>query len=170
MTHFNATSIATPGSEMLMHKNPNRRKIFGDSAKKGMVHSTMFQTQRNIQGHNGVNWSRNNIRHGKIQTSCHYNSSLNSCRYNSGSITTVRQSNQKTAQKGSNGLTSCNRATQKVNSGRKKRKTPPQHCSSIKNKKHCHRPRDVFQKSSKKKQNIISARQTRWPHCMFSSK
>ena len=58
----------------------------------------------------------------------------------------------------------------KVLLGEKKIKTPPQQRSSIKNKKHCHRPRDVFQKSSKKKQKIISARQTRWPHCMLSSK
>ena len=102
--------------------------------KKVMVHSTMFQTLPNIQGHNGVNWSRKTIRPGTIQTSCPYNPPLNSLRQDSGSSTTVRQRNQITAQKGSNGQTSCNRATQKGTSGRKKRKTPPQQISSIKNK------------------------------------
>ena len=122
-------------STRLRNDNPRKAKQKKDiwfQRKKGMVHSTMFQTLPNIQGNNGVNWSRNTIRHGTIQTSCHYNPPLNSRRQNSWSSTKVRQRNQTTAQKGSNGRTSCNRATYKGTSGRKKIKTPPQQRSIIK--------------------------------------
>ena len=151
-------------------RKSKQKKDIWFQRKKGMVHITMFKTLPNIQGHNGVNWSRKTIRHGTIQTSCHYNPPLDSCRQNSGSSTTVRKRNQTTVQKGSNGQTSCNRAPQKGTSGKKKRKTPPQQHLIIKNKQHCPRPRDVFQQSSNKKQNIISTRQTRWPHIMLGSK
>ena len=32
--HFDATPVAPPGSEILMHENPNRRETFGLNAKK----------------------------------------------------------------------------------------------------------------------------------------
>jgi len=32
--HFDATPLATPGSNMLMHEKPNRYKAWGFNAKK----------------------------------------------------------------------------------------------------------------------------------------
>ena len=48
--HFNATLIAPPGSEMLMHKNPNQRKIFGFNAKKAWYIAQCFQHYRTFKG------------------------------------------------------------------------------------------------------------------------
>ena len=70
-------------------RKPKPEKDIWFQCKKGMVHSTMFPTLPNIQGYNGINWSRKNIIHGTIQTSCHCNPSLNSLQHNPGSSTTV---------------------------------------------------------------------------------
>ena len=80
-------------------RKSKQKKDLWFQRKKVMVHSTMFQTLPNIQMRNGVNWCRKTIRHGTIQTPCHYNPPLNSCQQNSGSSTTVRQRNQTTSQK-----------------------------------------------------------------------
>ena len=66
---------------------PNKDIWF--QCKKVMVHSTMFPTLLNVQRYNGINWIRNNIKHGTIQTSCHCNPSINPCRKNPGSSTAV---------------------------------------------------------------------------------
>ena len=41
--HFDATPIAPPGSEMLMHNNPNRRRTFGFNAKNACYIAPCFQ-------------------------------------------------------------------------------------------------------------------------------
>ena len=46
--HFDATPIAPPGSEMLMHKNFKPKKDIWFQCKKDMVHRTMFPTLPNI--------------------------------------------------------------------------------------------------------------------------
>ena len=48
--HFKATPIAPPGSEMLMHKNPNRRKTFGFNAKKAWYIAPCFKHYRTFKG------------------------------------------------------------------------------------------------------------------------
>ena len=47
-------------------RKSKQKKDIWFQRKKGMVHSTMFQTLPKIQGHNVVNWCRKTIRHGKI--------------------------------------------------------------------------------------------------------
>ena len=48
--HFNATPITPPGSEMLMHKNPNRRKTFGFNAKKACYIAPCFKHYLTFKG------------------------------------------------------------------------------------------------------------------------
>ena len=48
--HFNATLIAPPGSEMLMHEKPNRRKTFGFNAKKAWYIAPCFQHYQTFKG------------------------------------------------------------------------------------------------------------------------
>ena len=47
--HFNATPIAPPGSERLMHEKPNRRKTFGFNAKKAWYIAPCFQHYRTFK-------------------------------------------------------------------------------------------------------------------------
>ena len=48
--HFYATPIAPPGSEMLMHEKPNRRKTFGFNAKKAWYIAPCFKHYRTFKG------------------------------------------------------------------------------------------------------------------------
>ena len=48
--HFNATPIAPPGSEMLMHKKPNRRSTWGFNAKEAWCLGPCFQHYRLFRG------------------------------------------------------------------------------------------------------------------------
>ena len=48
--HFNATPIAPPGSEMLMHENPNRGRTFVFNAKKAWYIAPCFQHYRKFKG------------------------------------------------------------------------------------------------------------------------
>ena len=48
--HFNATPIAPPGSEMLMHENPNRRKTFVFNAKKSWYIAPCFKHYQTFKG------------------------------------------------------------------------------------------------------------------------
>ena len=48
--HFDATPIAPPGSEMLMHEKPNRRRTFGFNAKKAWYIAPCFQHYRTFKG------------------------------------------------------------------------------------------------------------------------
>ena len=48
--HFDATPIAPPGSEMLMHKNSNQRRTFGFNAKKAWYIAPCFQHYRTFKG------------------------------------------------------------------------------------------------------------------------
>ena len=47
--HFDATPVSTPGSEMLMHENPNRRKKFGLNAKKAWYIAPCFKHYRKFK-------------------------------------------------------------------------------------------------------------------------
>ena len=47
--HFDATTIAPPGSEMLIHENPNRRRTFGFNAKKAWYIATCLQHYRTFK-------------------------------------------------------------------------------------------------------------------------
>ena len=48
--HFNATPIAPPGSEMLIHERPNRRKTFGFNEKKAWYIAPRFKHYRTFKG------------------------------------------------------------------------------------------------------------------------
>ena len=48
--HFDATPIAPPGSEMLLHEKPNRRKSWGFNAKKAWYLGPCFQHYRSFRG------------------------------------------------------------------------------------------------------------------------
>ena len=48
--HFDATPIAPPGSEMLMHKKPNRRRTFVFNAKKSWYIAPCFQHYQTFKG------------------------------------------------------------------------------------------------------------------------
>ena len=48
--HFDATPVATPGSEMLMHEKPNRRKTFGLNTKKAWSTSPCFKHYQIFKG------------------------------------------------------------------------------------------------------------------------
>ena len=48
--HFDATPIAPPGSEMLMHEKPNRRRTWGFNAKKAWYLGPCFQHYRSCRG------------------------------------------------------------------------------------------------------------------------
>ena len=48
--HFDATPIAPPGSEMLMHEKPNRRRTWGFNAKKAWYLGPCFQHYRSFRG------------------------------------------------------------------------------------------------------------------------
>ena len=48
--HFDATPIAPPGSEMLVHKKPNRRKSWGFNAKTAWYLGPCFQHYRSFRG------------------------------------------------------------------------------------------------------------------------
>ena len=48
--HFDATPIAPPGSEMLMHEKPNRRRTFGYNAKKAFYTGPCFKHYRSFKG------------------------------------------------------------------------------------------------------------------------
>ena len=48
--HFNATPIAPPGSEMLMHEKPNRRKTFGFNTKKAWYIAPCFKHYQTFKG------------------------------------------------------------------------------------------------------------------------
>ena len=47
---FNSTLITPPGSEMLMHKKPNRRKTFSFNAKKAWYIAPCLQHYRTFRG------------------------------------------------------------------------------------------------------------------------
>ena len=47
---FNATPIAPPGSEMLMHENPNRRKTFNFKEKKAWYIAPCFRHYQTFKG------------------------------------------------------------------------------------------------------------------------
>ena len=51
--HFDATPIAPPGSEMLMHQNPKQRRTFGFNAKKAWYIAPCFQHYRTFKGSSG---------------------------------------------------------------------------------------------------------------------
>ena len=48
--HFNAIPIAPPGSEMLMHEKPNRRKTLGFNAKKAWYIAPCFKHYWTFKG------------------------------------------------------------------------------------------------------------------------
>ena len=48
--HFDATPIAPPGSEMLMHQKPARRSSFGLNAKKAWYLGPCFKHYRTFRG------------------------------------------------------------------------------------------------------------------------
>ena len=48
--HFDATSVAPPGSEILMHENTNRRKTFGLNAKKTWYIAPCFKHYLTFKG------------------------------------------------------------------------------------------------------------------------
>ena len=48
--HFDATPIALPGSEMLMHQKPARRSSFGFNAKKAWYLGPCFNHYRIFRG------------------------------------------------------------------------------------------------------------------------
>ena len=48
--HFDATPVAPPGSEMLMHKKPNRRKTFGLNELKAWYLVPCFKHYRTFKG------------------------------------------------------------------------------------------------------------------------
>ena len=48
--HFDATPVATQGSEMLMHEKPNRRKTFGLNTKKAWSTSPCFKHYQIFKG------------------------------------------------------------------------------------------------------------------------
>ena len=48
--HFNATPIAPPGSEMLMHENQNQRKTIGFNVKKAWYIAPCFQHYQTFKG------------------------------------------------------------------------------------------------------------------------
>ena len=48
--HFDTTPIAPPGSEMLVHKKPNRRKSRGFNAKKAWYLGPYFQHYYLVHG------------------------------------------------------------------------------------------------------------------------
>ena len=49
--HFDATPIAPPGTEMMMHQKPNRRKTFGFNAKKTWYLGPCFKHYRTVRGY-----------------------------------------------------------------------------------------------------------------------
>ena len=48
--HFNATPIAPPGSEMMIHKKPGRRRTFGMNAQKAWYLGPCFKHYRAFRG------------------------------------------------------------------------------------------------------------------------
>ena len=48
--HFDATPIVPPGTEMMMHEKPNRRRTWGFNAKKAWYLGPCFKYYRNVHG------------------------------------------------------------------------------------------------------------------------
>ena len=48
--HFDAAPIAPPGSEMIMHENPNQRMTFGYNAKKAWYIAPCFKHYQTFKG------------------------------------------------------------------------------------------------------------------------
>ena len=63
--HFYTTPIAPPGSEILIHENPNRRKKFGFNEKKAWYIAPFFQhyqTFKGIMASTGAEWISDTVR------------------------------------------------------------------------------------------------------------
>ena len=48
--HFDATPISPPGTQMMMHEKPNRRRTWGFNAKKAWYLGPCFKHYRSVRG------------------------------------------------------------------------------------------------------------------------